>query len=96
MGAKDYSKEQMKVYSEGKIVFLDDYECVEIFGLRSFPPFRVPYRRFIRAQDKGHLNEIRQFGESINNGSGYPIPLWQLNQVTKISFEVEQQISPSK
>ncbi|GAH06613.1 unnamed protein product, partial [marine sediment metagenome] len=51
---------------------------------------------FTRAQDKGHLNEIQQFGESINNGSGYPIALWQLIQATKISFEVEKQISSSK
>ena len=51
---------------------------------------------FTKTQDKGHLNEIQEFGESIKTGSGYPIPLWQLVQATKISFEVEKQVSSSK
>jgi len=49
-----------------------------------------------RHQDKGHLNEIQEFAESIKNGSGYTIPLWQLIQATKISFEVEKRILNSQ
>lgn len=96
MGTKDYSKEQMKIYFEGKIIFLEDYKNLRVFGLRNFSPSIIHRLSFIRAQDKGHLNEIQEFGESINNGSGYPIALWQLIQATKISFEVEKQISSSK
>jgi len=54
--------------------------------------FTIYHSLFTEPQDKGHLNEIQQFAESIKNGSGYPIPLWQLIQATKISFEVEKQI----
>lgn len=43
-------------------------------------------------QDKGHFNEIKEFVQAIKNGAGYPIPLWQLIQATKISFEVEREI----
>ena len=96
MGTKDYPKEQMKIYFEGKVIFLDDYKNLRAFGLKNFSSFPIPHSPFPKTQDKGHLNEIQEFGESIKNGSGYPIPLWQLIQATKISFEVEKQISFSE
>jgi len=96
MGAKDYPKEQMKIYFDGKIIFLDDYKELKVFGFKKFSPFTIHHSPFTKTQDKGHLNEIQELGESINNGSGYPIPLWQLIQATKISFEVEKQISSSE
>ena len=46
-------------------------------------------------QDKGQLNELKAFGDFIKNKDKNdigPIPLWQLNQATVISFEVERQI----
>jgi len=85
MGTKDYPKEQMKIYFDGKIIFLNDYEEMKIYGVKG-------RGLGLRHQDKGHLNEIQKFAESINNGSGYPIPLRQLIQATEISFEVEKQI----
>jgi len=96
MGTKDYPKEQMKIYFEGKIIFLEDYKNLRVFGLRNFSPFPIPHSPFARTQNKGHLNEIQEFGESMKTGSGYPIPLWQLIQATKISFEIEKQINSSK
>ncbi len=95
MGIKDYPKEQMKIYFDGKIIFLDDYKDLKVFGLKNFSPFTIHHSPFTKIQDKGHLNEIQEFSESIKNGSGYPIPLWQLIQAAKISFEVEKQISSS-
>ena len=50
-------------------------------------------KRLKMKQDKGHFNEIEEFAKSIKEGNGYPIPLWQLIQATKISFEVEKQIN---
>ncbi len=89
IGTSEYPKEQMKIYFDGKIIFLNDYKNLKVFGLKDFSPFT-------KSQDKGHLNEMREFGESIKTGGGYPIPLWQLIQATKISFEVEKQISSSQ
>jgi len=95
MGTKDYPKEQMKIYFDGKIIFLNDYKNLRFFGVKNFSLFTIHHSLFTKPQDKGHLNEIQEFGKSIKNGSGYPIPLWQLIQATKISFEVERQISSS-
>ena len=96
MGTNDYPKEQMKIYFDGKIILLDDYKDLKVFGIKNFSLLTTYYLLLTKRQDKGHLNEIQQFGKSMNNGSGYPIPLWQLIQATKISFEVEKQISFSK
>ncbi|GAI77782.1 unnamed protein product, partial [marine sediment metagenome] len=93
MGTNKYPKEQMKIYFDEKIILLNDYKNLRVFGFKSFSAFTIHHSPFTKAQDKGHLNEIQEFGESIKNGSGYPIPLWQLIQATKISFEVEKQIS---
>ena len=85
IGAKDYPKEQMRIYFDGKVIFLDDYKEMKIFGAR--------IKGLKMKQDKGHLDEIEEFAKSIKEDTGYPIPLWQLIQATKISFEVEKQIS---
>ncbi|MCX6722833.1 MAG: Gfo/Idh/MocA family oxidoreductase [Candidatus Staskawiczbacteria bacterium] len=84
-GADGYPKEQMKIYSDGKIIFLDDYKELKIYGAK--------IKGSSIRQDKGHLNEIEEFAKSLKNGLGFPIPLWQLVQTTKISFEVEKIIS---
>lgn len=86
LGSKDYPKEQMKVYFDGKIIFLNDYKDMQISGANS-------KCLKTKQQDKGHLIELQKFADIIKNGNGYPIPLWQLIQATKISFEVEKQIN---
>jgi len=85
IGSNEYPKEQMKIYFDGKMIYLNDYKEMKIFGAK-IPGLKV------KNQDKGHFNEIQEFAQSIKNGNGYPIPLWQLIQATKISFEVEKQI----
>jgi len=85
IGSKDVSKEQMDVYVDGKIIQLDDYKRVIIHGARMKGlETTIPH--------KGQFEELKEFGESIKNSDGYPIPLWQMIQATEISFEVEKQI----
>lgn len=92
MGTKDYPKEQMRIYFGEKIILLDDYKDFKIFGRKNFSPFTIYHSPFTKTQDKGYLTEIQEFSESIKNGSGYPIALWQLIQATEISFEVQRKI----
>lgn len=84
-GTKDVSKEQMDVYVDGKIIQLDDYKKTTMHGMK----VKGLETAIV---EKGQLEELREFGESIKNGDGYPIPLWQMVQATEISFEVEEQI----
>jgi predicted dehydrogenase len=85
IGSNEYPKEQMKIYFDGKIIYLNEYKEMKIFGAK-IPGLKV------KNQDKGHLNEIQEFAHAIKNGNGYPIPLWQLIQATRISFEVERKV----
>ncbi|MFZ3136491.1 MAG: bi-domain-containing oxidoreductase [Thermodesulfovibrionales bacterium] len=86
LGSKEIPKEQVEIYVDGKIIYLNDYKELNFFGLNE-------KRMKKNIQDKGHYNELKYFGENIkNNKDSFIIPLWQLIQATEISFEVEKQI----
>jgi len=85
IGSRDYPKEQMKIYFDGKMIFLNDYKEMKVYGAK--------IKGLKIKQDKGHFTEIQEFAKAIKSGNGYPIPLWQLIQATKISFEVEKQVN---
>jgi len=59
MGTKDYPKEQMKIYFDEKIIFLNDYKDLRFFGVKNFSPFTIHHLLLTKRQDKGHLNEIQ-------------------------------------
>ena len=42
--------------------------------------------------EKGHSEELIVFAQAIKDGKNYPIPLWQIEQATMISFAVEEEI----
>ena len=84
-GAKNYPKEQAKIYFDGNIIFLDDFKELKMFGAKTFSQKSSP--------DKGHLAELKQFAEYAQGKKGDRFPLWQALQATRISFEVEKQIN---
>jgi len=85
LGTRKVPKEKMEIYVDGKILHLNDYKKLEIFGTRV-------EKMGTKIQSKGHYEEMIEFARSIKEGDGYPIPLWQLIQATQISFQVEENI----
>lgn len=85
LGAKDVAKEQMDVYVDGKIIVMNDYKKLELYGIKE-KGFET------KISEKGQYEEMEEFATSIKDGDGYPIPLWQMVQATEISFEVEQKL----
>ena len=86
LGIEHAPKEQMEVYFDGKVIFLDDYKELSFFGVRG---------RNIKSniQKKGQFEELFKFGCSLKDeGTDQVIPIWQLIQATEISFEVEKQL----
>lgn len=83
LGAKEAAKEQMEIYIDGKIICLNDYKKLDIFGAK----MKGMETKIIQ---KGHFEELIEFAKAIKEGNGYPVPLWQLIQATEISFEVEE------
>lgn len=83
LGSSEVPKEQMEIYVDGKIIHLNDYKELKVFGARK-------YEKNLKVQDKGHYQELIEFANGIKKGNNYPIPLWQLIQAMEISFEVER------
>src|SRR4030066_113874 len=84
MGSKVAPKEQMDVYFDGKNLYLNDFKELYLYDTR----IKLLDKGI---QDKGHLNELKSFGEYLKDSSeAKVIPLWQLIQATEISFEVEK------
>lgn len=85
MGSRDYPKETMEIFFDGKMILLDDYKSMRGFGVKLANIKSA-------ASEKGQLEEIRAFAEAIRNGGESPIPLWQQYQAMRVAFAVEEQI----
>jgi predicted dehydrogenase len=86
LGSKDFAKEQLDVFVDGKVIHLDDYKSLTIAGARGRGlRTRVP--------EKGQREELASLATAIQAGGDWPIPLWHQEQATRISFEVERQLN---
>jgi predicted dehydrogenase/threonine dehydrogenase-like Zn-dependent dehydrogenase len=86
LGASTYPKEQLEVFVGGKVLVLADYERVSVSGA-NVPGVET------KGADKGHKAEVAAFARAIQQGDGWPIPLWQQVQATEMSFAVEEALS---
>ena len=83
LGSKDYPKEKLDVYMDGKVLAMDDYLELTVTGARQKGVSS-------RLQQKGHSEELQAFAQCIRQGGDWPIPLWEQIQATDISFQVEK------
>jgi predicted dehydrogenase/threonine dehydrogenase-like Zn-dependent dehydrogenase len=83
LGSPDFGKEYMELYSDGKVLVLDDYRSLRVYGSSE-------KGWMASAQDKGHLEELRVFASCTlkKQSNDYPIALEQLFETTKISIVV--------
>jgi predicted dehydrogenase/threonine dehydrogenase-like Zn-dependent dehydrogenase len=86
LGAADYPKEHLEVFVEGKVLVLDDYRRLTIFGARA-------KGIELKDIDKGQQEELAAFARAIRHGGDWPIPLWQQVQATEIALAVDESIS---
>lgn len=85
LGSKDYPKEQLEIFVDGRVFTLNDYKSlmvtgVNIKGLKSKLP------------EKGLREELESFAQTIRKGGEWPIPLWQQIQATDIALQVETKV----
>jgi predicted dehydrogenase len=80
-GSKRFPKERVEVFSEGRILQLDNFRALRGF---EWPGFSS--RRLTR-QDKGHQNEIRAFLDGIQSGKPDLISWDELEEVSRASFK---------
>ncbi|GIO53022.1 oxidoreductase [Paenibacillus sp. SSG-1] len=82
LGSKEYAKEQMDIYVDGKNIFLDDYRKLVVAGSRA-------KGLETKISDKGQREALERFAHAIQKGGTWPIPLWQQVQATDMALEVE-------
>jgi predicted dehydrogenase len=87
LGAREYPKERMDLFVDGKVLALDDYRRLEVHGAR------VRGLETKLAQ-KGQKEELEAFARAVRGGE-WPIPLWQQVQATRMALEVEAQLVPA-
>lgn len=85
LGSKEYPKEQLDIFVDGKVLSLNDYKELTITGskVKGTETKRI---------DKGQKDELEAFALAIQKGGEWPIPLWQQVQATNIAFLVEDEI----
>ena len=83
-GSRSFPKERIEIFSEGRILQLDNFRVLRGFGWRGFRRMRL------LRQDKGHRLHYRGFCEAVSNGDGPPIPLEEIWAATEASIACER------
>lgn len=85
LGSKDYVKEQLEIFVDGKVLVMQDYKHLNIIGAKLKGLQH-------NTMEKGQKEEIVAFADAILQKGNWPIPLWQQLQATQISVLVEEQL----
>ncbi|MBU6383442.1 MAG: bi-domain-containing oxidoreductase [Verrucomicrobia bacterium] len=80
LGSKEYPKEQLEIFVDGKVIVLNDYKSL------SHPKMETVLH------EKGQREELIAFAKAIQQGGAWPIPLWQQAQAMEIAFQVEDNL----
>jgi predicted dehydrogenase len=86
IGAATHPKEIFHVFVDGQVMLLDDYNELWIADKKT-------KKSVLKGSDKGHLKQLREFGNSIRCKSEWPIPLWQQIESTRIAILVEEELN---
>jgi predicted dehydrogenase len=79
-GSNAYPKESLEIFSEGRIVQLNNFRATHGYGFKHFRKFKT-WR-----QDKGHQTEFALFIDKIARGGTPLISFAELENVTRASF----------
>ena len=79
-GSKSYPKEMLEVFSDGRVVRMENFRKTFGYGFGGFRKFKT------MRQDKGHRSEIAAFVDHLGSGGDPPIPFNQLENATRASF----------
>lgn len=84
-GSKRFPKERVEVFSEGRVLVLDNFKSVQGYG---WPHFK---RQRLMRQDKGHKAEVAAFIQRVMQGGEPLIPWADLAAVTLATFQAVEQ-----
>lgn len=88
-GHKSYSKERVEIYSQGKIIVLDNFRTLSAYGFKNL-------KKYKSKQDKGHFNQFKLYKEFLEKGGQPLIPFDEIVNTTNASLAVIKSIKNSK
>ncbi len=80
-GSKSYPKEMLEIFSDCRVIRMENFRVTKGYGFKSFRTFRT------LRQDKGHNSEIESFIRSVEKGGLPLVPFDTLANVTARSFD---------
>lgn len=86
-GHSSVSKEHLEIYSQGKILKLDNFKKLTGYGWPGFKNMNL------WNQDKGHNNCTSLFVNSIKQNLPSPIPFEEVIEVSRLSIEIANVVS---
>ena len=78
-GSKGYSKERVEVYSQERILIMDNWRKLKGYGFKGFSSAKS-------GQDKGHFNQFQELVTQQKNGGEAIIPFDEIVNTTRASF----------
>jgi len=88
-GSKSYSKERLEVFSQQRVLVMDNWRKLTGYGFKGFKSKSL-------TQDKGHANQFNCLVDKIQNGGGPLIPFEEIINTTKASFGAIQSLKEGK
>ncbi|EGL19528.1 MULTISPECIES: bi-domain-containing oxidoreductase [unclassified Paenibacillus] len=85
-GHKSFPKERIEVFAAGKILEMNNFKELRGYGWNGFTKMKL------WSQDKGHKQEMKAFVDAVVTGSGSPIPLSEIYEVTEACLDIVEQL----
>lgn len=79
-GSKSYPKETLEIFSDERVVRMENFRRTLGFGFSGFKKFKTS------RQDKGHQAEVASFVKRISEGGEALIPFHQLSNITRATL----------
>jgi predicted dehydrogenase/threonine dehydrogenase-like Zn-dependent dehydrogenase len=79
-GHKSYQKETLEVFSNGRVLRLDNFRTLRGYGWPGFKKMKL------MRMDKGHNAEFARFVSSVSNGESPVIPFEQIENITRATI----------
>jgi predicted dehydrogenase/threonine dehydrogenase-like Zn-dependent dehydrogenase len=86
-GSKSFPKEQLEVFTSGRVLKLNNFNTLRGFG---WPGFR---KMNLWRQNKGQKECAAAFVQAVERGLPAPISLEELIEVSRVSIQVEERIA---
>jgi predicted dehydrogenase len=88
-GSKSYAKERIEVFSQERVLVMDNFITTKGFGFKGFSKLKTRF-------DKGHKNQFEKLINQLKNGGNALIPFDEIINTTKASFAAIESLKENK